>query len=258
MTRVSDLCCCFRVCPVLFPVSGFRSLPSFPVPGDFRPLPPAWRCFVDVHAPSPPLPSTTTTSSPRSQCLCFSRRTFAAQLPFPLSSGCPPHTHTHTPHTLPLWASRYVYFPQFPQRSRGVYGGIYAARAGRWKVHWCLQGSLQCGADNPDTVCGPSQPYTVLHTPLLFDIELDASEQYPLAATDPDYPTGTVTSTLFRTISRIFQLSPAPTRRVNRLLYVTPMPVGRTGICNPMTCLVLPCMLGTPMACFRPRRCHRR
>ena len=84
--------------------------------------------------------------------------------------------HPPLPHPRAAGPRRYIYFPQFPQQSRGVYGGIYAARAGRWKAHWCLQGSLQCGEDNLDTVCGPSQPYAVLHTPLVFDIELDASE----------------------------------------------------------------------------------
>ena len=81
---------------------------------------------------------------------------------------------------------RYVYYPQLPQRSRGLPGtGIYAARAGQWKVHWAVQGSLQCGIRNVDAVCTPDQPYELLAVPLAFDVEADPGEDYPLNATDP-------------------------------------------------------------------------
>lgn len=90
---------------------------------------------------------------------------------------------------------RYVYFPQFPQRNRGIMGGIYAARAGKWKVHWCIQGSLQCGINNSDSKCGPSQPYEVLEAPLVFNIEEDPSEQYPFSPADAEYQIGLLAAT---------------------------------------------------------------
>lgn len=91
-----------------------------------------------------------------------------------------------------------VYFPQFAQQSRGVNGsGIYAARAGRWKAHWITQGSLQSGTSSPnaDPLCGPSAAYTVLTTPLVFDIDLDPSEAYPLDPTTGDYAEGLAAAT---------------------------------------------------------------
>jgi hypothetical protein len=85
----------------------------------------------------------------------------------------------------------YVYFPQFAQRSRGLDGsGIYAARSGRWKTHWFVQGSLQCGQNNSDAICSPSQPYERLATSLVFDIEVDPGERYPLELGTAEYDEG--------------------------------------------------------------------
>lgn len=89
-----------------------------------------------------------------------------------------------------------VYFPQFAQRSRGINGsGIYAARAGRWKAHWCLQGTLQSGVNNSDVVCRPSLGYTELNVPLVYDIELDPSERYALDPLSQDYSDGLAATT---------------------------------------------------------------
>lgn len=49
--------------------------------------------------------------------------------------------------------NEYVYYPQFPQQTKGLPSGIYAARSGPFKVHWAIQGTMQCGTDNVDAVC---------------------------------------------------------------------------------------------------------
>ena len=67
---------------------------------------------------------------------------------------------------------------------------MYAARSGRYKAHFATQGSLQCGPNNTDSVCRPDQPYTVQTPPLVFDLMLDPSEQYPLEPHSPEYEQG--------------------------------------------------------------------
>ena len=97
-----------------------------------------------------------------------------------------------------------AYYPQLAQQSRG----LYAMRAGKWKVHWKLQGTMQCfGARRAiqptrllcpqealralaahlvafpgvlDQLCTPATRYHELPQPLAFDLELDAGEQWPL------------------------------------------------------------------------------
>ena len=80
----------------------------------------------------------------------------------------------------------FVFYPQFPQKTKGLASGIYAARAAQWKVHWAIQGSLQSGTANIDAMCRPSQPYELLASPLVFNVEQDPGEEYPLNASDPD------------------------------------------------------------------------
>jgi hypothetical protein len=79
-----------------------------------------------------------------------------------------------------------VYYPQFAQQSRG----LYAARSGRYKAHFATQGSLQCGENNTDPVCKPSSGYTKQLPPLLYNLNLDASEQWPLDPASDEYKHG--------------------------------------------------------------------
>ena len=53
--------------------------------------------------------------------------------------------------------NEYVYYPQFPQQSKGLRSGIYAARSGAHKVHWAIQGTLQCGQYGTPA-CPPPTP----------------------------------------------------------------------------------------------------
>eukprot|EP00039_Didymoeca_costata_P005444 m.81699 g.81699 ORF g.81699 m.81699 type:complete len:531 (-) comp12822_c0_seq4:126-1718(-) len=81
--------------------------------------------------------------------------------------------------------THFMYYPQFPQKSRG----IFATRAGVWKVHWKMQGSLQCGSNNTDSVCLPTVNYTILNPPRVYQIMLDPGEHYPLNPESDDYQT---------------------------------------------------------------------
>ena len=82
----------------------------------------------------------------------------------------------------PSGRSSVVYYPQFAQRSRGV----YAVRVGRHKVHWKTQGSMQCVGER-DAACGPDARYAVLPEPLVFDLDLDPGERWPLDTGSAEY-----------------------------------------------------------------------
>ena len=84
-----------------------------------------------------------------------------------------------------------VYYPQFTRRDRGV-GGVFAARAGRYKTHFATLGSLQSGVNNSDPRCRPSAPYTLYGTALdsgalVYDLLLDPAEQWPLDPRTAEY-----------------------------------------------------------------------
>ena len=78
---------------------------------------------------------------------------------------------------------RFVYYPQFTQKSRGA----FAARSGAYKAHFAVQGSLQCGPNNKDPDCRPDVPYTLLKVPRVFNLLLDPGEQYPLEPASDEY-----------------------------------------------------------------------
>ena len=82
-------------------------------------------------------------------------------------------------------AGRHIYYPQFVMRSRGA----YAARAGAYKAHFATQGSMQCNATH-DVDCGPTHTFTRHDPPLVFNLELDPAEQYPLDPSSMEYRNG--------------------------------------------------------------------
>ena len=82
-------------------------------------------------------------------------------------------------------AGRHIYYPQFVMRSRGA----YAARAGAYKAHFATQGSMQCNATH-DVDCGPTHAFTKHDPPLVFNLELDPAEQYPLEPNTTEYESG--------------------------------------------------------------------
>lgn len=83
------------------------------------------------------------------------------------------------PTTTPSLRKSVIFYPQLAQRSRG----LYAVRCGLWKVHWKQQGSMQCVGVR-DAVCGPETPYSVLPTPVAYDLGVDPGENWPLNASD--------------------------------------------------------------------------
>ena len=92
-----------------------------------------------------------------------------------------------------------VYYPQFTRRDRGV-GGVFAARAGRYKAHFATVGSLQSGVNNSDARCRPSAPYVYYGTTvdggaLVYDLLLDPAEQWPLDVRSTEYAVGLARTT---------------------------------------------------------------
>jgi arylsulfatase A len=113
-----------------------------------------------------------------------------------------------------------IYYPQLAQQSRGVYGesvarrslqlGLVvcivcahgrktesfgrmvwcfvhtAVRVGSVKVHFKQQGSMQCDLDR-DEVCGPGTLYSILPTPVAYDLSLDPGENWPLDEGSAEY-----------------------------------------------------------------------
>ena len=61
-----------------------------------------------------------------------------------------------------------------------------AVRVGSTKVHFKQQGSMQCDLDR-DAVCGPSTLYSVLPTPVAYDLSVDPGENWPLEEGSDEY-----------------------------------------------------------------------
>ena len=61
-----------------------------------------------------------------------------------------------------------------------------AVRVGSFKVHFKQQGSMQCDLDR-DEVCGPGTLYSILPTPVAYDLSLDPGENWPLDEGSDEY-----------------------------------------------------------------------
>ena len=83
-----------------------------------------------------------------------------------------------TPRFLPLWNNNHY---------GDVFNAIYACRYGRFKAHFITSAGLTPGHPAPLTTHDP---------PLVFDVEADPSEAYPLSEADGTLPAGTVAAIL--------------------------------------------------------------
>ena len=61
-----------------------------------------------------------------------------------------------------------------------------AVRVGSIKVHFKQQGSMQCDLDR-DEVCGTGTLYSILTTPVAYDLSLDPGENWPLDEGSDEY-----------------------------------------------------------------------
>ncbi|CAN9499221.1 unnamed protein product [Ophioblennius macclurei] len=69
-----------------------------------------------------------------------------------------------------------MYYPLYPSEKHG----LFALRRGKYKAHFYTQGAGH-SATTPDHDCPPTATLTAHDPPLLFDLEADASENYPLS-----------------------------------------------------------------------------
>ncbi|KPP56890.1 hypothetical protein Z043_125448 [Scleropages formosus] len=75
------------------------------------------------------------------------------------------------------------YYPVDPSEKYG----LFAVRVGKYKAHYYTQGSIK-SSTTPDQDCGAHAFFKQHDPPLLFNLEIDSSENYNLSmADDPEY-----------------------------------------------------------------------
>lgn len=85
-------------------------------------------------------------------------------------------------HSQPSVREGFVYYPKDPNPEVG----IFAVRVFQYKAHYYQQGS-HCLDTYPDIVCRSNYSVRVLIPPLLFNVEEDTSEVYPIDFSSEEY-----------------------------------------------------------------------
>ena len=77
----------------------------------------------------------------------------------------------------------YFYYPENPEQDIG----LYAVRYKSYKAHYYTSGTGLCSEVYPDLDCRRSHLLTIQHPPLLFNIDQDPSEVYPIDPNSKEY-----------------------------------------------------------------------
>ena len=75
----------------------------------------------------------------------------------------------------------FFYYPDLPTPRIG----LYAVRYKNYKAHYITKGSSQMGDYRPDKSCRKTTEQTYHSPPILYDLNIDPSEQYPLDVSLP-------------------------------------------------------------------------
>ena len=76
-------------------------------------------------------------------------------------------------------------FHYYSQREKR--GGVMAARYKNYKAHFFTEGNALSDDYNYDAACRSSAGFQKRDPPLLFDLDLDPGERYPIPVDDPRY-----------------------------------------------------------------------